>query len=346
MGYSKKEILNMSISDILPESSLKLGKQHFDKVKAEGFSDGETDFIHKNGTIRKIQVTAVKISDDSFMGFVQDITDRKKAERELKRIEWLLEKEEATDEKEYAPSYGDVTKLNTERTILGNVGKPILQLFAEDLMNLLDTSVAIYEKNGDYAFGMFQSGWCRLMDNASRQLCHTDDNQEALSCGKWLCHENCWNNSAKTAMKSKAPTDINCIGGIKLYAEPIIANNQVIGAINIGYGNPPTDEASLQKLAERYKVDIATLKKAAKEYKTRPHFIIEAAKKRLRSVATMLGIIVESKQNANKIKQKNKELQTFNDIAVKRELVVNNLRREVNKLLEQLGQTEKYDVVE
>jgi len=139
---------------------------------------------------------------------------------------------------EYEPPYGDVTELNTCRLILDSVGKETLKSIAKDAIDLLETSVAIYEKNGDYAFGMFSSGWCRLMDDASRRLCKTKDNREALTCGKWLCHENCWNDSAKAAINSGKSTDIQCIGGIYLYAEPIYAKNEVVGAINIGYGPP------------------------------------------------------------------------------------------------------------
>ena len=73
---------------------------------------------------------------------------------------------------------------------MDSVGTETLREIGKNAINLLETSVAIYEANGDYAFGMFSSGWCRLMDAASYELCNTDDNRTALSCGKWLCHEN------------------------------------------------------------------------------------------------------------------------------------------------------------
>jgi hypothetical protein len=167
----------------------------------------------------------------------------------LGQLEWLFEKK-LQSRGSYQPHYGDVTELNTNRLILDSVGKDTLRQIAEDAIDLLETSVAIYESNGDYAYGMFSSGWCQLMDTASRKLCHTDDNHIALDCGCWLCHENCWNNSAKAAIESGKSTDIQCVGGINLYAEPIYAGETIVGTINIGYGTPPMDLNRLKELAD------------------------------------------------------------------------------------------------
>ena len=122
--------------------------------------------------------------------------NQNKRKNTLRQIEWLLEKKNIPSHEKkvnYEPYYGDVTELNTCRVIMDSVGKDTLKEIAEDAIDLLGTSVAIYEANGDYAFGMFSSGWCQLMDAASRELCQTDDNRKALDCGGWLCHGNCWN---------------------------------------------------------------------------------------------------------------------------------------------------------
>ncbi|MCG6880591.1 MAG: PAS domain-containing protein [Deltaproteobacteria bacterium] len=208
----------------------------------------------------------------------------------------------------YAPPYGDVTELNTSRLIMDSVGQDTLNQIAEDAIDLLETSVAIYEANGDYAFGMFSSGWCRYMDATARDLCGTDDNLEALNCGKWLCHENCWNDSAKVAIETGRSTDIECVGGIHLYAEPIFSLERVVGVINIGYGDPPTDPEKLNQLAETFGVDAKILKEVAGSYEPRQKFLVNLAKKRLKSWARLIGEIVEKTQIQNE-RQESKSLE-------------------------------------
>jgi PAS domain S-box-containing protein len=235
-----------------------------------------------------------------------------KLEAELIKTKWLHEKENNQTEP-YIPFYGDVNELNTERTILDFVGKENLKVLTSELMDLLDTSVAIYEKNGDYAFGMFNSAWCRFMDSASRKLCNTEDNKTALNCGKWMCHEDCWNSSAKPAILSKRTTDIDCIGGIKLYGEPIIVNDEVIGVINMGYGNPPIDDKKLKELSGKFSIDFESLKQKALDYNPRPNFIIEIAKKRLKSIAKQIGEIVRRKQAEQELEQQSLFISTLLD---------------------------------
>lgn len=230
-----------------------------------------------------------------------DITKRKAAEEALGSIKWLLKEESGGDDvlsksKEYEPDYGDLTKLNTEGEILRSIDKDILYNIANSYLGLLGTSSAIYEKNGDYAVGLFSSSWCRLMDKASREKCGTGDNRVALAQGNWLCHESCWSEASKVSIRDAKPVDIECQGGIHLYAVPIMAGGKSIGSINFGYGNPPSDPNELKKIAEKYSVDLEELKTSAKEYKTRPPFIIQLAKQRLLDSALLIGILVERKR--------------------------------------------------
>lgn len=230
----------------------------------------------------------------------RDITARKQAEGELKRIEWMLSQKPIfnveTQTETHDQGYGDLTELNRDGVILKSIGPKLLKTFADDYLELLHTSSAIYEANGDYAFGIFASGWCRMMDKASRNLCDTPDNAEALNSGRWLCHESCWTDCSKQAVAGRAPVDIACNGGIRLYAVPIFAGENVIGAINFGYGDPPKDPEKIKIPADLYRLNEDDLFRQAAAYDSRPPYIIELAKQRLNSTAKLIGSMVETKQ--------------------------------------------------
>jgi len=83
-GYSKSELLGMSVSDILPEESLEEGLAQFAKVVDTGSSKADLLYKHKNGTKRWWTLEAIKIDDTRFLGFTKDITERKMADQALK----------------------------------------------------------------------------------------------------------------------------------------------------------------------------------------------------------------------------------------------------------------------
>jgi signal transduction histidine kinase/ActR/RegA family two-component response regulator len=226
------------------------------------------------------------------MDSVWKTVEQLRAQDKLSRLEWMLRSRQEREERPWAHQpYGDLTELNTSRVILDSIGSEVLCDIVGDHLDLLDTSSVIYEANGDYAQGIFASGWCRRLDAASRNLCATSDNQEALACGKWLCHEACWNGSARLSIERGEPVDVPCPGGLRLRAVPIRAGDNIIGSISFGYGDPPRDQAELLRIAARYQVPAEELAAEAAAYESRPPFVVALAHKRLDASARLIGEI-------------------------------------------------------
>jgi len=90
-GYSRSELLQMNFADLTDPEDLSKGKQHFDTLITTGRATGDFQFITKSGEQRWWTVDAVKLDDDRLLAYTKDITERVKAEQQLKNS--LAEKE-------------------------------------------------------------------------------------------------------------------------------------------------------------------------------------------------------------------------------------------------------------
>ena len=302
MGYRREEVIGHSFAEfIVPEQHV-LFAQRFPKFKQIGHTEGVSfTMLRKDGRQIEVEIDGKFLRSPSgemkrSHCVLHNVTKRRNAEKKLKQIEWLLTKKvESTDADSIQQPYGDLSMLNTSGLLVRTVGRETLRTIAMDYLELLETSAAIYERNGDYAIGLFTSGWCRFLDAASRQLCETDDHHIAMDCGRWHCYESCWKDASLASIESGEPVDVACLGGLRLYAIPIFAGGEVVGSMNFGYGDPPRDPAVLKAIADRYQVNVKELSRLAKDYETRPPYIIELAKRRLQTAARLIGEMVERK---------------------------------------------------
>ena len=82
-GYRIPQLLTMTIQDITAEESMANAFALFEALRNTGKMSGEFQFKHKSGLKRWWSVDAVKLSEQRFLGFAYDITDKKKAEESL-----------------------------------------------------------------------------------------------------------------------------------------------------------------------------------------------------------------------------------------------------------------------
>lgn len=90
-GYTSEEILSMSVFDLHNDLTIPEARDHFSRVVREGSASGSTMFVHKSGEIRSWFIEAVALAPNSFMAFVQDTTERRSMEMELREKERAVE---------------------------------------------------------------------------------------------------------------------------------------------------------------------------------------------------------------------------------------------------------------
>ncbi|MDW7732880.1 MAG: PAS domain S-box protein [Methanolobus sp.] len=90
-GYSREELTSMFIPDLCAPESFEAARDHFGKVKSQGKTSGELLFVKKDGTRFYMQVEAVKIDENTFLGLCADTTERKNTEKLLIGARMLAE---------------------------------------------------------------------------------------------------------------------------------------------------------------------------------------------------------------------------------------------------------------
>ncbi|MFP4497275.1 MAG: PAS domain S-box protein [Vulcanimicrobiota bacterium] len=90
-GYSREELLKMSLIDITFDEERDKVIESFQLLKNDSVIQVEHKFIRRNSKTGIWTVNAVKINDNCFMGFVQDVTKIREIENELKNQKERLE---------------------------------------------------------------------------------------------------------------------------------------------------------------------------------------------------------------------------------------------------------------
>jgi PAS domain S-box-containing protein len=323
LGYSQHELAaeEFNWSSITPEEYHEKDEQGIAESLVKGAcTPYEKELIKKDGNRVTILIgyALLEGSEQEFIAFIIDLSERQKARQDLRRIEWLLTK--SVDNKYRKASFKKAAKsplvefsgLDQNRNLMDTIGEDVLEDVVFDFLELLDTSAAVFEENGDIALWTFSSGWCKYLSHASRNLCSAQNDHAAIISGKWHCYQACWAMSSKKSIERREPVDIECLGGLRIFSVPIMAGGEVVGAISVGYGDPPKDDQQINKVANNYGVPAEELVKLSLSYESRPPFIIDIAKNRLQVSARLLGAIVERKQAESVIKNYASQLEKSN----------------------------------
>ncbi len=89
-GYPEERLLSMTIADLLPPDAGEAGLAHFRSLLESGRASRELEHVHAGGERRRWMVSAVALDGDRFLGFAEDVTDRRRIEAEREQLQSQL----------------------------------------------------------------------------------------------------------------------------------------------------------------------------------------------------------------------------------------------------------------
>ncbi len=90
-SYTVEQLTSMSIPDLLVPENREDGLKHFQALIDTGQSYGETAFRRADGSIGYWNVSATRLGPDRYLGFVEDITERKEREERIALLGHMLD---------------------------------------------------------------------------------------------------------------------------------------------------------------------------------------------------------------------------------------------------------------
>lgn len=90
LGYTREEFSSLSLFDILP-GEMEITKENFDHISAGGSITIYKFLKRKDGSLIEVEASLKLLSDGRIIGFARDVTERRKTENELIKINTRLE---------------------------------------------------------------------------------------------------------------------------------------------------------------------------------------------------------------------------------------------------------------
>ncbi|MGE5187989.1 MAG: PAS domain S-box protein [Betaproteobacteria bacterium] len=92
LGYSKDELLKMSIHQIVYQLEPNSRLVSFEKTKETGHANVEVALKSKDGNPVYVKINSIKLPDGKLLAYCQNVTDQKKAEEDLRQKYEVLER--------------------------------------------------------------------------------------------------------------------------------------------------------------------------------------------------------------------------------------------------------------
>ena len=274
-GYSKEELLKLNVRELRAPETLRQLEEVIETIKAEGGMIFETRHMKKDRTTFPVEISSriIRIEGVSFyQSIVRDITERKKAEHELKNINRLYNLLSKINE--------EIVRVGDEKILIENLVNisTITGEFKTSMIGILD------DKNENMR--LFRSGINPEFKKDSIALKDYREFKyplfETIKKQTSACSNDLQNEQASTEQKNKLAE----LGFGSSAAFPLKIDEDMIGVFTVfsetkGFFNK-TELSLLQRIAENIAFAIENLRN--EEKRKEAEYLLRASESRLRAV--------------------------------------------------------------
>lgn len=91
LGYTREELFKLNLKDLIPAEELESTLKKFSEIQEGKIVLGEHHLICNDGSLLAVEISASILPNGSLLGMVRDITERKRFDAEIKRLNRLYE---------------------------------------------------------------------------------------------------------------------------------------------------------------------------------------------------------------------------------------------------------------
>lgn len=151
MGYTREEMLSKKVSDLNPNFTQEIWYEHFKKMKKAVHMQVESQHVSKDGKLHDMEITTnyLEFGGKEFLcSFGRDITERKKADAELKKAYQEIKRLKESLEAENVYLREQISVQSTHKNIIGTSDAIKYILYKIKQVAPSDTTVLILGETG------------------------------------------------------------------------------------------------------------------------------------------------------------------------------------------------------